>query len=141
MLLFDRLVLEVADLDRSLRFYTQVLDFQVAGNTDWAGHRTAILQLGMFHILLLEQPQQDSQARSRYQIPKSGPVIGLADQRIEARADELQRNGIELVAPLRPSPWGGRSLMLRDPDGYLIMIQEPGLEPDDIIGSAGMASS
>ncbi len=122
MLVFDRLILDVADLDRSLRFYTDSLDFQVAGGRDWEGHRTAVLQLGAFHLLLFEQPRA---AGSSYQIPKSGPVIGLADPRIDARAAALQRSGVEIVAPLGPSPWGDRSMMIRDPDGYLVMIQEP----------------
>lgn len=122
MLVFDRLVLDVTNLEQSLHFYTEVLDFQVVGDTRWQGHRTAILQLGAFHLLLLEQQREGA---SEYQLPKSGPVIGLSDSKVEARAESLQRAGIELVAPLTESPWGERSMMILDPDGYLIMIQEP----------------
>ncbi len=122
VLVFDRLVLDVADLDLSKRFYSEILDFEVAGEQEWEGHRTVILQLGAFHILLLEQRGLTA---SQYKIPKAGPVIGLADGRIEARAEQLERVGVDVVAPLAPSPWGERSMMIRDPDGYLIMIQEP----------------
>lgn len=127
MLVFDRLVLDVADLDRALQFYTETLDFQVAGRRDWEGHRTIVLQLGAFHLLLFEQPRPNS---SGYQIPKSGPVMSLADMRIDARASALQRSSVEIVAPLGPSPWGERSMMIRDPDGYLIMLQEPRSDDD-----------
>ena len=122
MLVFDRLVLDVADLDLATRFYSEVLDFQVAGRQEWEGHRTVILQLGAFHLLLLEQR---GLSPASYKIPKAGPVMGLSDGRIEARASDLDRIGVDIVAPLAPSPWGERSMMIRDPDGYLIMIQEP----------------
>lgn len=132
VLVFDRLVLDVTNLEQSLHFYTEVLDFQVAGNTEWQRHRTAILQLGAFHLLLLEQQREGA---SQYHLPKAGPVMGLSDARIEARAESLQRAGVEIVAPLTDSPWGERSMMVLDPDGYLIMIQEPRDEPDaDISG-------
>lgn len=128
MLIFDRLVLDVANLEQSVRFYTDTLDFQVVNASSWAGHRTSLLQLGAFHLFLLEQP---GDGPSRYQLPKAGPVIGLSEARIEARAEALERASVDIVQPLTHSPWGGRSLLLRDPDGYLIMIQEPREERDD----------
>jgi catechol 2,3-dioxygenase-like lactoylglutathione lyase family enzyme len=132
VLVFDRLVLDVADLDLAKRFYSEVLDFEVAGQQEWEGHRTVILQLGAFHLLLLEQR---SLTVSSYKLPKAGPVIGLADGRIEARAAQLERVGVDIVAPLAPSPWGERSMMIRDPDGYLIMIQEPQQGTSDEVAS------
>jgi catechol 2,3-dioxygenase-like lactoylglutathione lyase family enzyme len=128
VLIFDRLVLDVANLERSVRFYTDTLDFQVVNASSWAGHRTSLLQLGAFHLFLLEQP---GDGPSRYQLPKAGPVIGLSEARIEARAEALERASVDMVQPLTISPWGGRSLLLRDPDGYLIMVQEPREERDD----------
>lgn len=136
MLVFDRLVLDVADLDLATRFYSEVLDFQVAGQQEWEGHRTVILQLGAFHLLLLEQRGLTASA---YKIPKAGPVMGLADGRIEARAAELERVGVDIVAPLAPSPWGERSMMIRDPDGYLIMIQEPQAGTEDRVEGVDMS--
>lgn len=127
VLIFDRLVLDVANVERSVRFYTDTLDFQVVNASSWAGHRTSLLQLGAFHLFLLEQPDEGP---ARYQLPKAGPVIGLSEVRIEARAEAIQRAAVDIVQPLTQSPWGGRSLLLRDPDGYLIMIQEPREERD-----------
>ncbi|MEZ4569574.1 MAG: hypothetical protein R2849_04455 [Thermomicrobiales bacterium] len=93
-----------------------------------------ILQLGAFHLLLLEQRGLSA---ATYKIPKAGPVMGLSDGRIEARSAELERLGVDIVAPLAPSPWGERSMMVRDPDGYLIMIQEPQQgTSDEVVGSS-----
>jgi catechol 2,3-dioxygenase-like lactoylglutathione lyase family enzyme len=128
VLIFDRLVLDVANLEQSVRFYTDTLDFQVVNASSWAGHRTSLLQLGAFHLFLLEQPVDGP---SRYQLPKAGPVIGLSEARIEARAEALERASVDIVQPLTVSPWGGRSLLLRDPDGYLIMVQEPREDRED----------
>ncbi len=121
MLIFDRLVLDVANLDRAVSFYTQALDFQVVTSADWLGHRTALIQLGSLHLLLLEQPSSTNPLN----LPKSGPVITLSDARLDDRFHALERAGIEILAPIAESPWGGRSFLMRDPDSYLIVIQEP----------------
>ncbi|MFW6074469.1 MAG: VOC family protein [Chloroflexota bacterium] len=125
--MFDRLVLDVGNLEQSLRFYTEILDFQVTGQHAWEGYRTVVLQLGAFHLLLFEQPRTNA----NYQLPKAGPVIGLADTQLDDRTREFERLGVDIVAPLGPSPWGERSMMIRDPDGYLVMIQEPRGERDE----------
>jgi len=121
VLIFDRLVLDVADLDRATGFYVDNLDFQRLTTADWLGHRTALLQLGAFFVHLLEQPN----VQNPLHLPKSGPVMTLADNRIEERYEAMRRARAEILAPLRESPWGGRSFLLRDPDGYVIIVQEP----------------
>lgn len=121
MLIFDRLVLDVAYLDRAITFYTQALDFEVVTTADWLGHRTALLQLGALHLLLLEQPN----SANPLNLPKSGPVMALSDSQIDERYQSLERARVEILAPIADSPWGGRSFLLRDPDNYLIVIQEP----------------
>ena len=121
MLIFDRLVLDVSDLDRAIQFYAQILDFQTVTRSEWMGHQTGLLHLGLLHLLLLEQPGSSNPLN----LPKSGPIITLSDSRIEDRYHDIERAGIEILAPLGESPWGGRSFLLRDPDNYLIVIQEP----------------
>jgi catechol 2,3-dioxygenase-like lactoylglutathione lyase family enzyme len=121
VLIFDRLVLDVVSLERARRFYTELLDFKVVTTAEFQGHQTMLLQLGALHLLLLEQPG----SANPLNLPKSGPVITLSDTRIEARYEAVQRMGVEILAPLSQSPWGGRSFLLRDPDDYLIVVQEP----------------
>ena len=121
MLIFDRLVLDVANLDRAVSFYTQALDFQIVTSADWLGHRTALIQLGSLHLLLLEQPG----SANPLNLPKSGPVITLSDARLDDRFHSLERMGVDILAPIAESPWGGRSFLMRDPDSYLIVVQEP----------------
>lgn len=121
MLIFDRLVLDVSDLDRAIEFYARILDFQTVTRSEFMGHRTGLLQLGLLHLLLLEQPG----SANPLNLPKSGPIMTLSDSRIEDRYHDIERAGIEILAPLAESPWGGRSFLLRDPDNYLIVIQEP----------------
>ena len=121
MLIFDRLVLDVASIPRARQFYTELLDFKVVTVADFLGHPTMLLQLGALHLLLLEQPGSSNPLN----LPKSGPVITLSDTRIAARYEAMQNHGVEVLAPLSESPWGGRSFLVRDPDDYLIVIQEP----------------
>jgi predicted enzyme related to lactoylglutathione lyase len=127
MLIFDRLVLDVENLERAMHFYTEALDFQVVTLGDWIGNRTALIQLGALHMLLLEQPGSTNPLN----LPKSGPVITLSDARIVDRYEAIERLGVDVLAPIAESPWGGRSFLIRDPDSYLIVIQEPaGQRPD-----------
>jgi len=121
VLIFDRLVLDVAYLDRAISFYTDMLDFELVTTADWHGHRTALVQLGALHLLLLEQPNSANPVN----LPKSGPVMTLSDAHIDDRYAALERARVEILAPIAASPWGGRSFLLRDPDSYLIVIQEP----------------
>ena len=121
VLIFDRLVLDVAQLDRAIAFYTQALDFEIVTTADWLGHRTVLLQLGALHLLLLEQPN----SANPLNLPKSGPVMALSDTQIDDRYQLLGRAGVEILAPIAESPWGGRSFLVRDPDHSLIVIQEP----------------
>lgn len=121
VLIFDRLVLDVANLERSVRFYTELLDFQSVSAGDWLGHQTRLLQLGAFHLLLLEQPGTTNPLN----LPKAGPLMTLSEARIDDLFEGLERADVEIVSPLRDSPWGSRSFLMRDPDGYLLIVQEP----------------
>jgi catechol 2,3-dioxygenase-like lactoylglutathione lyase family enzyme len=39
--------------------------------------------------------------------------------------DELRTLGVEFLTPPQRPPWGGWRCFTRDPDGYLIEIEEP----------------
>jgi catechol 2,3-dioxygenase-like lactoylglutathione lyase family enzyme len=39
--------------------------------------------------------------------------------------DALTAEGAELVAPLFSPPWGGHRFFVRDPDGFLVEIEQP----------------
>lgn len=54
-----------------------------------------------------------------------GGQVGIAfnTDDLKAVADELRVGGIEIVRPIQEEPFG-RSLVIRDPDGLLIQINE-----------------
>ena len=50
MLIFDRLVLDVSNLDRAIQFYAQVLDFQMVTRSEWMGHQTEAMRKRYRHL-------------------------------------------------------------------------------------------
>ena len=49
VLIFDRLVLDVAQLDRAIAFYTQALDFEIVTTADWLGQDRKSTRLNSSH--------------------------------------------------------------------------------------------
>ncbi|WMJ68655.1 VOC family protein [Stenotrophomonas sp. 24(2023)] len=41
---------------------------------------------------------------------------------VDAVAQRMQLQGVEMVMPVTVMPWGNRSLLLRDPDGSLVNV-------------------
>jgi predicted enzyme related to lactoylglutathione lyase len=38
---------------------------------------------------------------------------------------ELEARGAEMLAPPYSPPWGGHRFFVRDPDGYLVEVEQP----------------
>ena len=52
-------------------------------------------------------------------------VLEVADALAVHRQLVAEGAGDRLVAPLFSPPWGGHRFFLRDPDGYLVEIEQP----------------
>lgn len=118
----SKLILDVADLDRSLEFYSGVLGLRVASTDTWDGHRVARLLAGTAEILLLQQPKHEQNPA----LDRSGGLVinlmvsGLAEL---AKAIELSR--FHVLRGLQNALWGERTFLVADPDGYAVLLSEP----------------
>src|SRR5690606_12796254 len=108
-------VLGVDDLERSLRFYGEILGFTIIYTTS----RSALVELGRTRILL----QQGS-------APHSGrsdqPQLQVTD--VQARYRDLRARGVEFPEPPRALTSGDDLELwlarLRDPDGHELELIE-----------------
>lgn len=123
----DHLVLTVASLQGTLKFYGEVLgmearEFVVAdGSSRWA------LYFGVQKINL-HQAGAEFEPKARVTQPGSADLCFLSQQPLSAWQSHLDAQGIPVEeGPVERSGAKGaiRSLYVRDPDGNLIEISNP----------------
>jgi catechol 2,3-dioxygenase-like lactoylglutathione lyase family enzyme len=110
----------VNDLERSLRFYTEVLGFVVGERrTDGGVLRGVMLKAGACQIGL----SQDDWAKGRDRKKGEGMRIWCSTvQDVDARAAQIKAAGGRLAEEPTDEPWGGRSFTVEDPDGFRLTI-------------------
>ncbi len=116
-------MLSVADIERSIAFYTTVLPFQVAQKAGPAGAPSwALLQAGAVKLMLSKSGRAGSVQRLR---PSDSDILLTfsVDSVREAQA-VLQAKGIT-VGDIERQPYGIEEFRLRDPDGYELAIGSP----------------
>lgn len=121
-------ILAVADVDRSLTFYRDLIGFEVEATYDDPPYAT--LALAGMRLSLAEQghPAED----------RPGVVMTASDDPSKANAvlvvevgdaktayGELEGKGARFLAEPYEPPWGGCRFFCVDPDGYLVEIEQP----------------
>jgi lactoylglutathione lyase len=112
--------LTVDDLERSLRFYTDVLGF-FAGErwSDGGVLRGVMLKAGVCEVGL----SQDDWAKGRNRKKGEGVRISCQTaQDIDALAARVKAGGGRITEGPLDTAWGTRSLSVDDPDGFHITI-------------------
>jgi catechol 2,3-dioxygenase-like lactoylglutathione lyase family enzyme len=128
-LVFTATMLTVSDVPRSKAFYHDKLGFEVKEE-----HALIVLlqRADMRLYLIPYSPPTPDKPEITLMPPVRGePVsVNLVFQVKDTGQayDELRRAGVEFLTPPQRPPWGGWRCFTRDPDGYLIEIEE---EPGD----------
>lgn len=121
--------LRVADLDRSLAFYTAV-GYEVVGS---------VPETGIGHLTMLKLPGDEFVSIELVHDPYAGPVVGnrlshLVVQvgSVDATLAELAARGVDADEPTSPDGSADfRTTMITDPDGNRIeLVQWPAGHPD-----------
>jgi uncharacterized glyoxalase superfamily protein PhnB len=110
----------VNDINRSLRFYTDVLGFFVGERmADGGVLKGVILKAGVCQIGL----SQDDWSKGRDRQKGIGMRIWCKTaQDIDSLAARIRKAGGSLAEEPKDEPWGVRSLTVVDPDGFRISI-------------------
>ena len=104
-------ILSVADMSRSLRYYTEVLGF---ANADWGGEDFTCVTRDNASIYLCHKDQGQ---------PGTWVWVGVED--VAALYTEYTRSGATVVHPPENYPWA-YEMKITDPDGHVLRF---GSEP------------
>jgi len=119
----DYVVLVVADLDRALAFYVDVIGLPL-------GHRSgpyAQLATGTTRVSLYERAAMAETLGRRLDAPAPaapGFELGFLVDDCDRAYDELVAAGADAAAPPTDRAWGQRTAYVRDPDGHLVELAE-----------------
>lgn len=121
-------ILAVTDVRRSLAFYRDRLGFAVEAEYDDPPYAT--LELAATRLSLAEQghPAEDRPGVTMLapEDPSRLPVIIVLEVGdCHVTYERLRQEGVEFLAEPYSPPWGGSRCFARDPDGYLVELEQP----------------
>ena len=114
----------VDDLQKSLRFYTEGLGFEVERQGEHDGKVTFyMLKAGNAHLGI----GQDDWAKGRDRAKGQGLRFWMqTNQDLHALAGKMKAAGYPLDEEVKPLPWGPLGFAFTDPDGFKFTISNPG---------------
>jgi catechol 2,3-dioxygenase-like lactoylglutathione lyase family enzyme len=121
-------ILAVADVERSVAFYRDVLGFEVEATYDAPPYVTLVVAGARLSLAEQGHPAED-----RPGVEMAAPVdpsqanVVLVIEVEDARAvhAKLEAKGARFLAEPYEPPWGGCRFFCIDPDGYLVEIEQP----------------
>ena len=108
----------VADIDRSIEFYTKQLDFEVEFR--YQGFYAGIIKDGFSVHLKSGHPSHEE--RKNKQENEDLDIV-FSVQKVEDLYKEYLGKGIEILQPLCDRPYG-KEFYIVDPDGYVLAFLE-----------------
>jgi catechol 2,3-dioxygenase-like lactoylglutathione lyase family enzyme len=121
-------ILAVADFERSLAFYRDLIGCEVEAIYDDPPYAT--LTLAGTRLSLAEQghPAEDRPGvtmTAPEDRSKANVVLVVEVEDARAVYAELEAKGARFLAEPYEPPWGGRRFFCVDPDGFLVEIEQP----------------
>jgi catechol 2,3-dioxygenase-like lactoylglutathione lyase family enzyme len=123
----DHITLVVTDLERSAKFYTEVLGMKAVERPNF-GFPGRWFQAGSTHIHMNVEGEEAGKAGLVFQGATRltrGFHYAFRVEDCDRAADRLAELGIPLAAGPYSRPDGARQLYIRDPDGHLVEICSP----------------
>ena len=137
----EHVALSVGDMERSVKFYTELFGMEVVFEVDFsddrieritgiAGARCKVVHLKLGDSILelfhYTHPAGRRISRDQLQCDHGFTHIGFRVSNIQEHVEELARRGVELLGQLtevRPGAW---VVYFRGPDGEVCELRQPG---------------
>ncbi|GFO56597.1 glyoxalase [Geomonas sp. Red276] len=123
--------LAVSDLSTTEAFYAGILDLPIERPpTPYGAPVHLVLECDGIRVLFVEdvpvgRAHPILAARLAHFPRGIGMTLHLRVEGIEAIYQELQEQDLEVLYPLEKKPYGAWELWCFDPDGYLVVLEEP----------------
>jgi lactoylglutathione lyase len=117
----------VSDQDRALKFYRDVLGFEVTQDSGSGAFRwlTVKPKGGQTHIMLaMDSPEQQPLYRLGERLGKWTGMVFTTDD-IKAECERLKSRGVKITKEPEPQSWGGIEAQIADPDGNTFELVQP----------------
>jgi glyoxylase I family protein len=120
-------LLQVFDMPATVRFYRDVLGFEIVQTTERDGDRFdwGLLRLNEVEVMLntlYEQDERPAQPDPARIAAHRDTCLYFGCPDVDAAYRHLLEHGIDVEEP-EIAPWGAKQLYLRDPDGYQLCFQ------------------
>jgi len=120
-------LLQVFDMPTSVRFYRDVLGFEVVQTSPREGDRFdwVLLRLNQTRLMLNTAYEQDSRPaapEAKRSAAHNDTCLYFSCPNVDGAYRLLQSHGVDLDAP-KIAPYGMKQLYVRDPDGYALCFQ------------------
>jgi glyoxylase I family protein len=125
-------LIQVFDMNTSLRFYCEVLEFKIHesaganGNLDWVW-----LKWGDTNLMLntaYETPYRPEQPDPAHVRAHDDTILYLGCPDVDGAYQVLRSKGLKIDPP-KVAPYGMKQLHFHDPDGYGVCFQWPHVSP------------
>ena len=113
----------VPDLDKSVKFYRDVLGFKVKNQEKvYVEFETEGSTFALADVKLGERVVGPEQIGSIVGSKRNFSLTLGEVENVDATYEELSKNGVEFVDPPTTHPWGQRTAYFRDPDGNILEV-------------------
>jgi PhnB protein len=132
-------LLHVADVDRTMAYYRDVLGFTLGHTVRDDSGRPFHGDVAWNGAILMFEPIEhlSDQARS---VLGGGLILyfldDAADSDIDMYYETVQRNGATIIDEIQDQFWGDRTFTIADPDGYILSFAKTVREVDPATLSA-----
>ncbi len=116
---FNQLILDVADLTRSVGFYVGLLNLELCETSRVDGHELAMLRSGGLRVLLIQQPDELPPLPAERQ---PGVVMSFEVLNMQHTLAKCNAAGTTVLRGMERSTTGEATVLLADPDGYPVLL-------------------
>ncbi|MBL8087317.1 MAG: VOC family protein [Chthonomonas sp.] len=115
----SQIILDVANLERSLEFYAGVLKMRVSPAAGFGGHPMAHLSNGETELLLIQGGSDGADYDRRGGVILSFQISSIAD--VLSNSEQM---GLTVLRGMEGGSNQVRSVLIADPDNYAILLSE-----------------
>ena len=115
-------------LDASRDFFTELLGFEVVFESDWY---VQVAPQGELDKIVGIWRRDHELIPASYRDAPRGVVLTVVVDDVDARHETAQRLGVEIVQPPTDRFYGQRSMLVTDPNGWLVDVSTPIAAPDE----------